>query len=150
MTTSSSFVGGALSFKGDKKAKKKRSNQSKHKNTNTTDEPLPTATTTTAPEDDMTEAEKKALAKKQEREKQELELVAKKSHRERVEEFNEKLGSLTEHNDIPRVSIHCHEWRRRQRTRRRVLYTGCNGSLLTCFFISSCIMMIQVSAAGNG
>jgi len=26
------------------------------------------------------------------------------SHRERVEQFNEKLGSLTELNDIPRVS----------------------------------------------
>lgn len=26
------------------------------------------------------------------------------SHRERVEQFNEKVGSLTELNDIPRVS----------------------------------------------
>ena len=38
------------------------------------------------------------------REKQELEKVASKSHRDRIEEFNEKLGNLTEHNDIPRVS----------------------------------------------
>jgi protein FAM32A len=26
------------------------------------------------------------------------------THREKVETFNAKLGSLTEHNDIPRVS----------------------------------------------
>eukprot|EP00956_Cyclotella_meneghiniana_P027265 scaffold60795_cov20-Cyclotella_meneghiniana.AAC.1 len=33
-----------------------------------------------------------------------MEKVVKLSHRERVEELNEMLGSLTELNDIPRVS----------------------------------------------
>eukprot|EP00980_Cylindrotheca_fusiformis_P030805 scaffold25450_cov117-Cylindrotheca_fusiformis.AAC.2 len=55
-------------------------------------------------EEDMTEAEKRAHKFKMERQRQESEAIAKKSHRERVEELNEKLGSLTEHNDIPRVS----------------------------------------------
>ena len=35
------------------------------------------------------------------REEKDLEQIAKKSHRERVEQLNEKLGKLTEHNDIP-------------------------------------------------
>mmetsp|Transcript_25172 Transcript_25172/g.41796 ORF Transcript_25172/g.41796 Transcript_25172/m.41796 type:complete len:176 (+) Transcript_25172:110-637(+) len=54
--------------------------------------------------DEMTEAERKAFVRKQKRELEEMESVAKKSHRERVEDFNEKLGQLTEHNDIPRIS----------------------------------------------
>ena len=53
--------------------------------------------------DDLTTAERKSLRMKKEREMQELEKIGSKSHRERVEEFNEKLGNLTEHNDIPRV-----------------------------------------------
>jgi len=52
----------------------------------------------------MTDAERKALKRRQEREQKELEQLVQKSHRERVEEFNEKLASQTEHNDIPRVS----------------------------------------------
>lgn len=32
-----------------------------------------------------------------------LNKVAGKSHKERVDEFNKYLGSLTEHNDIPKV-----------------------------------------------
>jgi hypothetical protein len=32
------------------------------------------------------------------------------SHRERVEQFNEKLGQLTELNDIPRVSAAGNGW----------------------------------------
>jgi len=55
-------------------------------------------------DDGLTEAERKSLKIKLEREKAELEKLAHKSHRERVEEFNEKLSSLTELNDIPRVS----------------------------------------------
>lgn len=55
-------------------------------------------------ESTMTQAEQKAHKRKQERERIELEKAAQKSHRERVEEFNEKLGNETELNDIPRVS----------------------------------------------
>ena len=56
-------------------------------------------------DDGLTAAERKSLRIKLEREKTELEKLARKSHRERVEEFNEKLSSLTELNDIPRVSV---------------------------------------------
>ena len=92
------FVGGALSFKGDKKKKKsKRKHKVKHELKKKVEE--------TFTEEELTEAEKKALSRREERETKELETVASKSHRERVEEFNEKLGNLTELNDIPRVSL---------------------------------------------
>lgn len=32
-----------------------------------------------------------------------MEQMASKSHRERVQEYNEHLSTLTEHNDIPKV-----------------------------------------------
>jgi protein FAM32A len=104
--TKSAFIGGSLSFKGDKKKAKKKNKKSKYK----ADDKLCRDETEQAQEvgddddDDMTEAERKAMKFKMERQRQESEKVANKSHRERVEEFNEKLGSLTEHNDIPRVS----------------------------------------------
>lgn len=55
-------------------------------------------------DEELTESERRSMKFKQEKEKRDLERIAGKSHRERVEEFNEKLGKLTEHNDIPRVS----------------------------------------------
>ena len=104
----SSFLGGALSFKGDKKTKaKKKSRKAKYH----IDEEKKTERINqqSVPDDDngddeLTEAERKALKYKLEKERKDLERVAAKSHRERVEEFNERLGRLTEHNDIPRVS----------------------------------------------
>lgn len=118
----SSFVGGALSFKGGgdkslgKKSKKKKKSDAKYKSTkreNAAAVAAIRADVTSAAasggsnvdDDDMTEAERKALKLKLEREKAELTKIALKSHRERVEEFNEKLSSQTEHNDIPRVRI---------------------------------------------
>lgn len=114
VSTSPAFIGGALSFKGDKKKKKaKKKSQPKVKY----ETPAGSTGTGTGTggshdrlpqegdeEDEMTEAERAAFRKKQERELRELETVARQSHRERVEAFNEKLSQLTEHNDIPRVS----------------------------------------------
>jgi protein FAM32A len=37
------------------------------------------------------------------REAERLAKVAAKSHRERVQEYNEKLSKLSEHHDIPKV-----------------------------------------------
>jgi len=92
-----SFVGGSLSFKGDKKKPKKKKKKTKTKlkqdNESTTNEP------------ELTPTERKAAARHAERTVQDLRKMAKKSHRQRVEEFNAKLGNLTEHNDIPRVRI---------------------------------------------
>ena len=100
---------GKLSFKGDKKSKKK-SSKSKHKLS--TDEAAASSTASTSvaasathsEEAELTTAEKRSLKFKSQQAKREMEKVVKLSHRERVEEFNEKLGSLTELNDIPRVS----------------------------------------------
>jgi protein FAM32A len=109
--TKTTFLGGSLSFKGDKKRKsKKRSNRTKHKmkeevsNKAHLDDETRTSCDAEDNDDELTEAERKALILKQERQKEESKRIASKSHRERVEELNEKLGSLTEHNDIPRVS----------------------------------------------
>jgi protein FAM32A len=95
------FLGGALSFKGDDSKKKKKKKVKHELKSKESSVPAVAA----AGVEELTEAEKKALVRKQERDRKDLEAVASKSHRERVEEFNEKLGTLTELNDIPRVSI---------------------------------------------
>lgn len=95
------FMGGSLKLKGAKK-KKKKTKHSKAEETVTKSN-----SEVASPEDsddDLTMTEKQSLKRKKERESIELEKIAKQSHRERIEEFNEKLGSLTELNDIPRVS----------------------------------------------
>ena len=122
----SAFVGGTLSFKGDgkkkkkKKAKKKSSSAKHDKQRKDEVEKVPLEDEEV--DDDLTETERKALLRRREQERREIATkVASKSHRERVEEFNEKLGSLTEHNDIPRV-------------RRR--YRACS-LLVVCGFLES-------------
>jgi protein FAM32A len=100
------FLGGALSFKGDKKkSNRKRKKSATHEVKTSGDEKISLEVTTNEDDlDGLTEAERKALKRRRERERIEAEKVAQKSHRERVEEFNNKLASLTELNDIPRVS----------------------------------------------
>ena len=114
--TKSTFLGGALSFKGDKKSRKKKSKKTKSKlkmkgegtyqMDGTKDEKFsPSFDHDDVDDDDeLTEAERKALKFKKQRQKEESGKIAQKSHRERVEELNEKLGNMTELNDIPRVS----------------------------------------------
>jgi protein FAM32A len=104
------FMGGSLSFKGEKRKSKKKSKSYKHK----TGGDVAAVTTKESQgggsavddevDDDMTEAERRALKRSIERQHEENKKIAQKSHRERVEELNEHLGSLTELNDIPRVS----------------------------------------------
>jgi protein FAM32A len=107
--TKTAFMGGSLSFKGDKKSKKAQKKKSKSKHSIDDDKAKKQDETPLIDipdiDDELTEAEKKALQKRLERETAELEKIAAKSHRERIEEFNEKLGNLTELNDIPRVSV---------------------------------------------
>ena len=43
------------------------------------------------------------LEQKKKREEEVMKKVAVKSHRERVAEFNERLSTLTEHFDLPRI-----------------------------------------------
>jgi protein FAM32A len=52
----------------------------------------------------LTEAQKRFKQRQQEREKTEAKKYATSNFRDRVDEFNQKLSKLTEHNDIPRVS----------------------------------------------
>ncbi|KAG0570261.1 hypothetical protein M758_6G143200 [Ceratodon purpureus] len=56
-----------------------------------------------AVEDHRTPAEKKYHEQKAKLEAQRLGKVASKSHRQRVEEFNQYLANLSEHYDIPKV-----------------------------------------------
>ncbi len=104
------FLGGKLKLKGKKKKKKSKHGLSKN-STSTRAEDTPLQSQDDAPiendsdeDDNLTETERKSLERKKERERIEIEETARKSHRERVEEFNEKIGNLTELNDIPRVS----------------------------------------------
>jgi len=103
-------MGGSLSFKGEKKKSKKKSKSAKHKSEK---EVVPVVVASKQTDigvedeedhEDMTEAERKALKRKLERQREDNKKIAQKSHRERVEELNDHLGSLTELNDIPRVS----------------------------------------------
>ena len=57
-----------------------------------------------AGEDRRTEAEKRFEAHLAKYEEARLKKAATKSHRERVKEMNEKLSTLTEHHDLPRIS----------------------------------------------
>jgi protein FAM32A len=54
-------------------------------------------------EQGKTEVELRFEHAKQERERKEIERMAQKSYRERVEEFNKKVAKQTEHYDIPKV-----------------------------------------------
>ncbi|EEY69274.1 uncharacterized protein PITG_05489 [Phytophthora infestans T30-4] len=53
--------------------------------------------------DDMTPAQRRH-AEHQKKREEEIEKLASKTYRERIEELNQHLGSLTEHHDVPRVS----------------------------------------------
>jgi len=122
--TKSSFLGGALSFKGGKKKSKKKSKKSKTKHklkgngiVSKSSSPqhgrndpdgmiyeFPSSSDEIDDDDELTEAERNALKFKKRSQQRESEKIAKQSHRERVEDMNEKLGNMTELNDIPRVS----------------------------------------------
>eukprot|EP00128_Syssomonas_multiformis_P005186 Colp12_sorted_trinity150504_noHs@31800 len=52
----------------------------------------------------LTPAQKRAQLIMEQREIERIKKLAAKSHKEKVEEFNEKLDKLTEHYDIPKVS----------------------------------------------
>ncbi|KAE8914135.1 hypothetical protein PF005_g1087 [Phytophthora fragariae] len=54
--------------------------------------------------DDMTPAQRRHAKHQKKREQEAIEKAASKTYRERIEELNQYLGSLTEHHDVPRVS----------------------------------------------
>mmetsp|Transcript_15128 Transcript_15128/g.30113 ORF Transcript_15128/g.30113 Transcript_15128/m.30113 type:complete len:130 (-) Transcript_15128:59-448(-) len=55
-------------------------------------------------DDDLTAFERAHIRKKRAKEARDTAAITTKSHRERVDEFNQGLSTLTEHNDIPRIS----------------------------------------------
>ncbi|OWZ24758.1 hypothetical protein PHMEG_000112 [Phytophthora megakarya] len=57
--------------------------------------------------DDMTPAQRRHAEHQKKREQEEIDKLASKTYRERIEELNQHLGSLTEHHDVPRVSLSC-------------------------------------------
>ncbi len=117
------FLGGKLKLKGKKKKKSKHKtadglgggggeNGNRHKtkedkitNRAEGDDDDNNRKEDVFDDDELTPTERRSLKLKKERETQELEKNANQSHRDRIEDFNEKLGKLTEHNDIPRVSF---------------------------------------------
>ena len=56
------------------------------------------------PDDGMTPAQRRHQARLMEREFQQIRATAAKTHREKIDEYNNRLSTMTEHNDIPRVS----------------------------------------------
>lgn len=122
------FVRGKLTLKGDKKKKKKKTRKTKHSlekdESNVTEKDIESRASdddeigkkeevtegsssgdaVIENNDDLTDAERRSLKYKKENQMRDLEKIAGKSHRERIEEFNTALGELSELNDIPRVS----------------------------------------------
>ncbi|KAL8521639.1 hypothetical protein ACS0TY_011966 [Phlomoides rotata] len=54
-------------------------------------------------DDQLTPAERRYLERRQKIELERLAKAAKKSHRDRIQEFNQYLANLSEHYDIPKV-----------------------------------------------
>jgi protein FAM32A len=115
-------ITGKLKLKGSKlrdissSKKKKRSKQPKqqYSTTATTIQPMSSSTTGVPieqeeEEDDYiqvvekTDAEKRFDKVRQQRERIAVEKMADKSYRERIDEFNKKISSESEHHDIPKV-----------------------------------------------
>lgn len=97
-----------LKFKGDNAQNKKKK---KSKSATTSKEDIVGSTSTTSPPpistpglvDTRTESEKKFDKVQRQRLKYKVKDEAKLSHKEKVDQFNKKLDSLTEHNDLPKI-----------------------------------------------
>eukprot|EP01094_Clydonella_sp_ATCC50884_P020877 TRINITY_DN4442_c0_g1_i1.p1 TRINITY_DN4442_c0_g1~~TRINITY_DN4442_c0_g1_i1.p1 ORF type:complete len:117 (+),score=37.03 TRINITY_DN4442_c0_g1_i1:191-541(+) len=105
-------VGGALRLKGvplpdkrKRKKKKKREQLEKAVELSLQKGELDTSGDgeVIIPDDPRTEAEKKFEEIQRQRESERLKKEAEKSHREKILELNQKLDSMSEHFDIPKV-----------------------------------------------
>ena len=111
---SSVVVGGKLKFKGskgsDKKPKKSEEHTTKAMPVSAGDLKMEPAIVRTLADDNkkptifMTEAQRIHREKRMAMEEKELKKFIKTTHRDRIEMFNMRLGQMTEHNDIPRIS----------------------------------------------
>eukprot|EP01025_Chloroclados_australasicus_P063137 TRINITY_DN832_c1_g1_i1.p1 TRINITY_DN832_c1_g1~~TRINITY_DN832_c1_g1_i1.p1 ORF type:complete len:228 (-),score=31.18 TRINITY_DN832_c1_g1_i1:232-915(-) len=101
----------ALKFKGDSGVSKKKKKKKKSKDAESKAAPSAEAAAKqddTASEDVIagpakTEAQRKHEEWLAKHEAARLKKAAAKSHRERIQEYNDRLSKLTEHNDIPKV-----------------------------------------------
>ncbi|KAG5183728.1 hypothetical protein JKP88DRAFT_348567 [Tribonema minus] len=119
----SSVVGGKLSlktkslFKGNKKRKAKKAEDGAGQSS----EPAAPAQaaaqeeqsegkqkqqreTEVDPDEFLTPAQKRYKQQKASQDEKRIKAIVKMTHRDRIEEFNSTLASMTEHNDIPRIS----------------------------------------------
>ena len=118
-----SFTGGKLKLKGSssdgskKKKKRKVSNETEVEEESSLRVPSSSSSSSSSsvtamevkstelkPEDYLTKAEIRFLRKKEEVDARTAKEVVKTTYRERVENFNVRLATATEHNDIPRIS----------------------------------------------
>eukprot|EP00033_Pygsuia_biforma_P000726 GCRY01000849.1.p1 GENE.GCRY01000849.1~~GCRY01000849.1.p1 ORF type:complete len:126 (+),score=25.66 GCRY01000849.1:133-510(+) len=114
-------VGGKLSLKGPslkdlskkkrKKKHKEKSEEKKETHSATVSQEVLSEDEAEKPrkiqkvdDDGLTEAERSFLEVQRKREEKEIKKLAKKSHKERVEEFNKHIASLSEHYEVPKVS----------------------------------------------
>ena len=65
--------------------------------------PSSSSSSNTDPRHTMTEAERKLLEIQRERRLKQVQQLARKSHKDKVSEFNSKLAKLSEHHDVPKV-----------------------------------------------
>lgn len=99
----SGFTGGSLKIKGlDLKKKKKKAKSKTHESQDPQESKIPEAQIPPEPRQ-KTAAEIKFQEIQRKRMLAKVEKEGVKSHKEKVQEFNAHLASLTEHNDIPRV-----------------------------------------------
>jgi protein FAM32A len=108
---SSMVVGGKLKFKGSKGSEKKSKSSegsSKAMPSSVSDQKKEPSNSSISgdkkPVIFMTEAQRIHKEKRMATEEKELKKFIKTTHRDRIEMFNMRLGQMTEHNDIPRIS----------------------------------------------
>lgn len=114
MSSKPAVIGGKLKLKGSGGAKKpktkSKSKPSEPKSEGEEQDVAKTSTTTTttksmsSEDDHLTPAQRRHKKRKIEAELRDIKQATNVSFRERVEQFNNKLARMTEHNDIPRVS----------------------------------------------
>eukprot|EP00055_Hartaetosiga_balthica_P000106 m.135680 g.135680 ORF g.135680 m.135680 type:complete len:119 (+) comp10136_c0_seq1:55-411(+) len=105
-------VGGGLKLKGGSESKKKHKKHKKHKHSKHVKDKEEKALIATIQnereeeheDDGLTEAERNFKKHQSKREAERIKVLASTSHKERVQQMNEYLSTLTEHYDIPKVS----------------------------------------------
>ncbi|KAG5183328.1 hypothetical protein JKP88DRAFT_317095 [Tribonema minus] len=105
------FGGGANKGGGNKKRAREgaseepaRSNSAKGSADSVRGAAAPSVSGSSDVDSGLTPAQKRFKEAQLARERQVMRELVKKTHRQRVEEFNQKIAKLTEHNDIPRIS----------------------------------------------